>query len=88
MFVAIGAIFIFPFTPDHRKSMQWLKQSAQTVKFCEIHLFTRWKKLKAKKNKRGPKPKPYRTYQKRYPKPLEEDIDKMVKEWKKEKGYV
>ena len=38
-------------------------------------------------NKRGPKPKPYRTYQKRYPKPLEKDIDKMVEKWKKEKGY-
>ena len=38
--------------------------------------------------KRGPKPKPYRTYQKRYPKPLEKDIDKMVAEWKRENGYV
>lgn len=31
--------------------------------------------------------KPYRTYQKRYPKPLEEDIDKMVEKWKKDNGY-
>ena len=37
--------------------------------------------------KRGPKPKPYRTYQKRYPRPLEKEIDKMVAEWKRENGY-
>lgn len=30
--------------------------------------------------------KPYRTYQKRYPRPLEKEIDKMVAEWKRENG--
>ena len=33
--------------------------------------------------KRGPQPKPYKTYQRRYPKPLESEIDKMVEDWKK-----
>lgn len=33
--------------------------------------------------KRGPQPKPYKTYQRRYPKPLEGEIDKLVEDWKK-----
>tara|TARA_Y100001960_G_scaffold308732_1_gene366408 strand:- start:1007 stop:1135 length:129 start_codon:yes stop_codon:yes gene_type:complete len=41
-----------------------------------------------KEETRGRKRLPYRTYRKRYPKPLEEDIDKMVDKWKREKGYV
>lgn len=40
-----------------------------------------------KKETRGRKKLPYETFRKRYPKPLEKEIDDLVKEWKKVQGY-
>ncbi|AUR83514.1 hypothetical protein NVP1036O_16 [Vibrio phage 1.036.O._10N.286.45.C3] len=45
-------------------------------------------KEETREETRGRKPLPYKSFRKRYPKPLEEDIDKMVEEWKKEMGYA
>ena len=54
----------------------------------EVRIFMLMEFIRVRKMaKRGPKPKPYRTYQKRYPRPLEKEIDKMVAEWKRENGY-
>ena len=41
-----------------------------------------------KKETRGRKKLPYECYRKRYPRPLEKEIDKMVAKWKRENGYV
>lgn len=40
-----------------------------------------------KKETRGRKKLPYETYRKRYPKPIEKEIDEFVDKRKKDNGY-